>query len=129
MSMDLASPEATIGRFSDLLSRGDLPAMLAMYEPEAVFVPEPGRTVCGREEIGRALGAFLALRPAMTGRPVKTVTAGDTSIVHYRWELRGLTPAGEPVELAGTSTDVLRRRDDGTWGILVDDPWGSAVPS
>jgi hypothetical protein len=22
------------------------------------------------------------------------------------------------------SADVMRRRDDGSWGILVDDPWG-----
>jgi len=41
------------------------------------------------------------------------------------WQLHGITPAGEPIVMAGTSADVMRRRADGTWGILIDDPWGA----
>jgi hypothetical protein len=28
--------------------------------------------------------------------------------------------------MAATSADVLRRRGDGSWGIVIDDPWGTA---
>jgi len=28
--------------------------------------------------------------------------------------------------MAAKSADVLRRRPDGSWGILIDDPWGGA---
>jgi hypothetical protein len=27
--------------------------------------------------------------------------------------------------MAATSADVLRRRPDGSWGIVIDDPWGA----
>jgi hypothetical protein len=41
------------------------------------------------------------------------------------WTLDGTTPDGIPLHLNGTSADVLRRRPDGTWGLLIDDPWGA----
>jgi hypothetical protein len=27
--------------------------------------------------------------------------------------------------MEATSADVLRRRPDGSWGIVIDDPWGA----
>jgi hypothetical protein len=33
-------------------------------------------------------------------------------------------PDGTPIRLGGVSADVLRRRPDGSWGVLIDDPYG-----
>jgi uncharacterized protein (TIGR02246 family) len=119
-------PEAVIERFSELLASGDLDAMVELYEPYATFAPQPGEHVSGREAIRAALGAFLAVRPRMTGRIEKVLRAGDTALVANRWKLSGTAPDGSPVEMAATSADVLRRRADGSWGIVIDDPWGAA---
>jgi ketosteroid isomerase-like protein len=59
----------------------------------------------------------MAARPRLTGEILKVHEAGDTALVVNRWTL-------EPLGLSGTSADVLRRRPDGEWAILVDDPWG-----
>jgi ketosteroid isomerase-like protein len=48
------------------------------------------------------------------------------ALVLNRWSMQGEGPDG-PVAMSGTSTDVLRRRPDGTWGVLIDDPWGAAA--
>jgi ketosteroid isomerase-like protein len=56
------------------------------------------------------------------------VEAGDVALVVNRWSLRGTEPDGAPVEMRGSSADVLRRQADGTWLVLVDDPWGGAAP-
>lgn len=119
-------PEATITRFSDLLAEGDLDGMLDLYEPDASFAPQPGETVTGRDEIRTALESFLAMRPRMEGTIEKVLEAGDTALVANRWRLRGTAPDGTPVEMAATSADVLRRRPDGSWGIVIDDPWGTS---
>jgi uncharacterized protein (TIGR02246 family) len=119
-------PEAVIERFSELLADGDLDAMVELYEPDATFAPQPGESVSGREEIRAALSAFLAVGPRMTGRIEKVLRAGDTALVANRWSLTGTAPDGSPVEMAATSADVLRRRADGSWGIVIDDPWGAA---
>ena len=122
-----ARPEAAIQRFSRLLADGDLDGMVALYEPDATFAPQPGQTVSGREAIRGALGGFLAVKPRMTGRIEKVLEAGDTALVANRWSLSGTAPDGSPVEMAATSADVLRRRPDGSWAILIDDPWGMSA--
>jgi uncharacterized protein (TIGR02246 family) len=123
---DEPRPEAVIERFSRLLAEGDLDAMVELYEPDATFAPQPGETVTGRDAIRSALGAFLAVRPRMSGTIEKVLCAGDTALVANRWSLSGTAPDGSAVEMAATSADVLRRRPDGSWGIVIDDPWGTA---
>ena len=60
----------------------------------------------------------------MTGEIQGVLLAGETALVANRWSLTGTQPDGSAIELAGVSADVLRRRDDGCWGIVIDDPWG-----
>jgi len=119
-------PETVIERFSELLADRDLDAMVALYEPDAAFVPQPGTTVAGHDEIRAALEGFLAVKPRMEGTIQKVLEAGDTALVANSWRLTGTAPDGSPVHMKATSADVLRRRADGSWGILIDDPWGTA---
>jgi uncharacterized protein (TIGR02246 family) len=121
---DELRPEAVIERFSELLARGDLDAMVELYEPDATFAPQPGESVTGRDGIRSALTGFLAVQPRMTGSIEKVLRAGDTALVANRWTLSGTAPDGSPVEMGATSADVLRLRADGSWGIVIDDPWG-----
>ena len=118
------SPEEVIRSFSESLSQGDVDAMVSLYEEDATFTPEPGRAVSGREAIREALEGFVAMSPRMEGSIGKVLVAGETALVTNHWTLRGVGPDGSPVELAGTSADVLRRRPDGAWRIAIDDPWG-----
>ena len=69
---------------------------------------------------------MFALEPTITGEVQRVHEAGDTALIINRWRLAGTNPTGAAVEMRGTSADVMRRRADGTWGILVDDPWGGA---
>lgn len=124
---DELRPEAAIERFSRLLAEGDLDAMVELYEPDATFAPQPGAEVTGRDAIREALAAFLAVKPRMSGRIEKVLRAGDTALVSNRWRLSGTAPDGSPVEMGATSADVLRRRSDGSWGIVIDDPWGAST--
>lgn len=122
-----SGPEAVIDRFAELIGAGDVEGALALYEEDAVFLPEPGRLERGREAIHAALKRFAALGPAITGEIERTVVAGDTALVINAWTLAGTAPTGEPVRMAAKSADVLHRRQDGSWGILIDDPWGSGA--
>jgi uncharacterized protein (TIGR02246 family) len=120
------APEDTIRRFAALLAEGDLDALIDLYEPDAAFAPRPGEAVAGREAIREALRPFLALEPRMTGQIERVLLAGGTALVANRWNLTGTQPDGTAVQMAGVSADVLRRREDGSWGIAIDDPWGGA---
>jgi uncharacterized protein (TIGR02246 family) len=126
MTASTTTPEDTIRLFSALLAEGDLDALVGLYEPDAAFAPRPGETVAGRDAIREALRPFLALAPRMTGDIERVLLAGETALVANRWTLTGTQPDGNPIEMGGVSADVLRRRDDGSWGIAIDDPWGGA---
>jgi ketosteroid isomerase-like protein len=122
---EVDSPAAAIERFAELIGSGQLDEALALYEPDAAFAVEPGRVVSGHEAIREALAGFMALNPTLTGTIEKELTAGDTALVVNDWTLRGTDPKGGEVTMAAKSADVLRRRDDGSWAILIDDPWGA----
>jgi ketosteroid isomerase-like protein len=117
------SPDGVIRRFSALLNARDVDGAVALYEPEAAFVAEPGRWVTGMDEIRAALERFAALEPELEGEIESVREAGGIALVVNRWSLRGRGPDG-PVELGGRSADVLRRQSDGSWRVLIDDPWG-----
>ena len=117
-------PTDVIDALSRRLGEGDLDGALALYEPSATFAPQPGRQVSGLDAIRPALEQFIALKPTMTGTIEKVLEADGVALVVNRWALTGTGPDGAPVEMAGVSSDVMRRQSDGTWRILVDDPWG-----
>ena len=76
------------------------------------------------QEIRGALEQFAALEPQLRGEITKVLTAGGVALVQNRWLLEGTQPDGSPIEMRGHSADVLRRATDGSWRILIDNPWG-----
>jgi ketosteroid isomerase-like protein len=62
----------------------------------------------------------------MSGTVEQVLEAGDTALVSYRWQMQATAPDGTPIRQGGLSADVLRRRADGSWGVLIDDPYGGA---
>jgi uncharacterized protein (TIGR02246 family) len=126
MTTGTDTPAGTVERFSQLLGDGRLDELLELYEEGAAFVPAPGRTVSGRDRIRDELEQLVAMRPRMSGSVERVLQAGDTALVAYRWRMEASAPDGTPVRQQGLSADVLRRRPDGSWGVIIDDPYGIA---
>jgi uncharacterized protein (TIGR02246 family) len=121
------TPSEAIQLFAERMNAGDLEGVLALYEPDATFAPEPGVVVQGTAAIRTALEGLLAISPKLDGRIAKVLSAGDVALVANRWQMAGRTPAGEEVAMGGVSADVVRRQPDGRWLVAVDDPWGTAA--
>jgi uncharacterized protein (TIGR02246 family) len=118
------TPEEVIALFAAAVHDGRIDDAMALYESDAVFVARPDMPpISGHDAIRAALTEFAALRPTMTADIRRVVTSGEIATVLNAWQLHGTTPSGEPVVMSGTSADVMCRRQDGTWGILIDDPW------
>lgn len=114
-------------RFEKAFNERDLNAIIALYEPEAVFVGSDGAVLHGHKEIRRAFAKFFEANVLIELKTAGIVeSTGGLVLMHARWTLRGTGPDGEPVEQRGTSAEVLRRQPNGTWLYALDNP---AVPT
>ncbi len=122
IELDQSTPHGLMRCFADRLNAADLDGLLALYEPSAVFEPQPGTIVRGHTAIRHALDELLAIKPTIVADTVQTLVAGDTALVINEWQLTGTAPDGTPVRQQGRSTDVVRRQPDGRWLVLIDKP-------
>ncbi len=97
---------------------------MALYEPEATLIPQPGQVAKGTEAIRQALAAFLALKPRFSGEARTVAEAGDIALTSATWNMAGSGPDGGSITLSGRSAEVVRRQADGTWRFVIDNPYG-----
>ncbi len=120
--MSANSPEELDQLFEEALNAGDLDALAALYEPEAVFVSEPGQTVSGTAAIREVLNAFVSMKPTITVEAQTLGQLDNIALTSAQWKMTGTGPDGQPVEMRGHSTEVCRLQADGTWLFIIDDP-------
>ena len=115
-------PTTCSGIVQDAINRADLEAFLDAHEDDAtVVVPLDGRIAYGREQIRQAMAPLLALQPRVETVVVQKLEGPRVAVTHDRWRLT-INEDGCRVELSGLGTIVSRRRADGVWRIVLDDP-------
>ena len=119
------TPNQAVASFVSALTSGDVELALTHYAVDAVFVTEPGKTISGHHDIRQALCGFVAARAVIDTTSHASLENGNTALYQSNWTMSGVTPDGSPLHLEGTSSDVLQRQADGTWLIVIDNPWGS----
>ena len=104
---------------------GDLNSIIGMYETDACFVSQPGQVVKGLENIRKSLRDFINMHGDLETNVEDVIKTSDIALVSTEWSFNGTGPDGKPVTIGGKATDVLRQQTDGTWRILIDNPWGA----
>lgn len=105
--------------FVEAFNSGGIERIMALYEPGAVLVAEPGRAVNGREAIREEYAKLLEGDPRMTVETLGVYQAEDgIALMHGRWSM---TSAGG--ETSGRNSEVVRRQVDGSWLFAVDNPF------
>ena len=122
--MPARKPEEIHRLFSEAFNAGDIKAILSLYEPGAVLVPQPGQMVQGHAAIREALNGYLAIKPRFNLTFGKALVSGDTALLISKWSLKGTGPDGGTIDMTGQTTDVVRRQKDGTWLLVIDNPFG-----
>ena len=122
--MPARRPQEMYDLFKHYFDAKDADALVTLYEPDAAFQPQPGQVVTGHAAIREALGGFLALNAEFQMQPANIIETGDLALLLAKWTLKGTDPNGEPVDLSGQTSDVVRRQADGTWLFAIDNPYG-----
>lgn len=115
---DLNSLHST---FAGLFNNGDADGLASLYEPGAVFVPQPGTVLRGAEAIRASIQGFLGTGFKMTMTTVFVLDNGDMALLSGEWKL---TNNGQTA-MSGKSSEVVRRGSDGGWRYVIDNPFSA----
>ena len=115
-------------QWGEAFNAGDLPRLMEFYEPDAVLVPGPGaEPVRGLEAIEASLRWFLGLGGTIRFTPRHWLVQGDLALGSIAFVLDGGRDGdGNPVELHGITSELVRRQADGTWKYVIDHPFGGS---
>ncbi len=95
--MPATEPEQMHGLFEQAFNAGDLEALMALYEPDAALIPQPGTVAEGTAAIRESLRWFLDRRGTITLDTRLVLRVGDLAFLANRWSLSGGTmPDGAP---------------------------------
>ena len=123
--MSVRKPEDIHNLFAVAFNSGNVDLIMALYEPEATLIPQPGQVTRGHTAIRYALQQFLALKGTMQVRSVFVIHGPGVALMRGQWKLTGTGPDGKPIEMNGQSVEVARQQPSGDWLIAVDHPFGA----
>ncbi|MBM4436690.1 MAG: SgcJ/EcaC family oxidoreductase [Actinobacteria bacterium] len=124
--MAARTAQQAFAQFAKRFNAGDVEGLVALYEPKAALVVEPGKVVTGTAAIRRAMRACLASKPRLSVRSATYLRGGDTALSIIAWTIQTTGPDGKVTEAAGKSADVWRRQPDGSWLLTIDNAFGTA---
>ena len=115
--MPAPTPQEIHARFLDAFGRGDLEALVALYEPGAVLAVRSGNAI-GHDAIRTAYKHLLADRGQMELETSAVLESGDgLAVLHASW-----TYHRDQEAVSGISTEVVRQQPDGSWLFVIDEP-------
>ena len=112
-------------QFADACNRGDLAALEGLYEQDATVIERSGQRTEGIEAIRKHLEQLLSMRPRMHIVGSRAHTKGDLALLSSHWTAEATTPDGSPVRMEFHGSELARRQPDGTWRLVLDNPWGA----
>jgi uncharacterized protein (TIGR02246 family) len=110
--------------FAEHFSAGNLEELMALYDPNAVMEQPDGTVLNGREAIRAHLAGFLALECRMNLTVDKVIQNGNLALLLSNWTLTGADTGGDAIESTGRTSDLVQQQADGTWVLLIDNPYG-----
>ena len=111
--------------FAEACNSGDIEKLLAMYEPDAIVVERTGAQTRGTAAIREHLERLLAMKPTMRIVASTAVVNGELAQLSSWWRCTATAPDGSPIEIESHGSELDRRQPDGTWRIVIDNPWGA----
>lgn len=119
------TPKEFLISYVKKFNSGDISSLINLYETGACFVSQEGEVIKGIENVRQRLQSFINMNGRIESKVIGVVQTNDIALVNTEWSFNGSGPDGKAVTITGKATDVLRQQSDGTWRILIDNPWGT----
>lgn len=118
-------PEEVLDSITKGINAGDLESLMTLYEPQACFATQPGTLATSPDGIRESLRNFIDMKGKLELKVKSVLRANDLALVTTEWSFSGTESDGKPVNITSKSADVLRQQPNGTWRLVIDNPWGT----
>lgn len=123
--MKVMAPQEMNATFEEAYNSREIERLMALYEPEAMMAPSPGKRVVGLSAIREVLQRLLAIDGRMTCRNLYCMRVDRIALLQAEWKLSGTRPDGKPVEMSSRTAEVVRQQEDGSWRYIIDHAFAS----
>jgi ketosteroid isomerase-like protein len=127
MSTNQEQVQNTIERMTSALGKRNIDGVMATYERDAVILFEPGTPVSGSATQREMFNGLVAANAQFVNGEHEVVVAGDIALHLMPWTMSGTAPDGTAITQNGLSVAVLRRQQDGSWLMVIDNPHGQRL--
>ena len=118
----MSGAEALHAAVEEAFNRGDVDALVALYDEDACMVNDDGSVARGLDAIRATWEGFLSVGGTIKMTTRYCVETGDIALLSNAWQF-----AGESMSFDSASAEIARRGSDGRWRYLVDNPTGGAT--
>jgi ketosteroid isomerase-like protein len=121
----ISNPEDLLSSQVEEFNKGNIDFLMTLYEKDACFASEPGQVIHDKEIIRLAFQDFIDRGVKLEARARRVIHADNLALLITEWSIKGTEPNGKTKNLTGRGTIVLRRQSDGTWLMVIENPWGT----
>jgi ketosteroid isomerase-like protein len=117
------TPEELLNLQVKEFNKGNVNSLMTLYDNDACFASRSGQVIKGLGSIRLALQDFIDMRCKLEVKVKKVLEATNLALIVTEWSIKGIESDGKTVNLTGMGTVVLRQQSDGTWLIVIENPW------
>jgi ketosteroid isomerase-like protein len=127
MTKDEQNALAAIEAMTAAFQNNDIARVMDSYETPAQVAFEPGVPISDPAVLEQMFTGMAAANPVFDYADHEVIVTGDIALHIAPWNMTAKTPDGQDFQQSGLSVAVLRRQEDGSWKMVIDNPHGARL--
>ena len=127
MTKDEQNALAAIDSITAAFQNNDIAKVMDSYETPAHVAFEPGIPISDPAVLEQMFTGMAATNPIFDYAGHEVIVTGDIALHIAPWNMTAKTPDGQEIQQSGLSVAVLRRQEDGSWKMVIDNPHGARL--
>ncbi|MCJ8012954.1 DUF4440 domain-containing protein [Paenibacillus sp. KQZ6P-2] len=119
------NPEDMNPAFAEAYNSGNIDSLLALYEPQGILINPNGGIDQGIDHVRKTLEDLLQLKGNMVSKNMYCIPFENMALMRAHYILHTVDADGNPIQIQGHTSEIVRKQPDGSWLYIVDHPFGA----
>lgn len=124
---DRTNPADAVKYFRNCIVTGDLKGALSCFDKNAVYIERDGQEITGLDNIEKSMEHLCTWKPKIVGSKHRVTIVGNLALWVDKWSMKATMPDGNPVEMNGATSCMMKKNEEGIWLWLVDNPFAADI--